>query len=289
MSKENLVIGGGGALGQALVKSLIERDEPVVIIDSNNADVIKKYPDTKKIKFIQKDFLDLDIDKEGIGEVSRVFQCAGIADHSFSENYPQIYWDQNFRITLKALHLVREYHVSKYIHPSSAAVYGRLRGAMREDMTREPVNAYGLCKKMEEDLIEFWGDKFGVNSIIFRIFNAYHLSASPHGVIGHFIRNSRQGKKNIVHQGHKRDFIHIQDVAEAMLIASEVDNDQTVFNLGYGKSTSIETVAKMIGKYELINNHDLPATDGWADMAKFTQYYDWRPSISIEEGLSGFL
>ena len=139
---------------------------------------------------------------------------------------------------------------------------------------------------------------FGLNYNILRFFTVYsenQPNTNTGGLmIGKFARLAKEGEPLTIHGDgeFKRDYIHVTDVARALIasIESKVKND--TFNVGTGKSVSVNTVVEVLKTFvpDLTTiNVEKPrgyAPETLADISKTKNLLNWSPKISILPGLS---
>lgn len=185
-------------------------------------------------------------------------------------------------------------HHSKIVYSSSSAVYGNPKQLPTpESYPRVPVNRYGMTKIVGERIISRHANG---GYVIFRIFNSYGPKCYRSYVTSDIIKKikSRRNPVRLLGTGEEaRDFIYIDDVVDAFIIA--INNDGSgVFNLGTGKATSIKMLASKIA--EIVGRNDIQFVfDGerrlgdfkinQADISRMKRELGFYPKISLEEGL----
>ncbi len=140
-------------------------------------------------------------------------------------------------------------------------------------------------------------EKYGLDITILRFANVY--GPRCHGVINDFLDKIQKNpsKLEIIGTGlQARDFVHVSDVVDAVLLSSMRENaiGQTL-NIGFGKTTKIIDLAKMILKIMKLSDKTLITTTGvswkgdidtiWFDISKAKRELNWNPKISIEDHL----
>ena len=162
---------------------------------------------------------------------------------------PQEYHDVNVRGTENLLKLAKEFGF-KLVYASSSSVYGDTEKIpIKENFERKPINPYGQTK-LDGELVAEKYSKIGVKAIGLRYFNIFGIgqTGSYAGVITKFMKNLDE-KKPLVINGdgtQVRDFIYVEDVAEANLVAMESKIDNGFFNIGTGMATSIKQLAHIM-------------------------------------------
>ena len=162
----------------------------------------------------------------------------------------------------------------------------------------KPHNPYAQSKIICEKICEGYYRDFGVPVIIFRPFNIYGPGQNSSFLIPGIIEQQKSGKILLKDPRPKRDFIHVSDIIYAVMLAIKLENPglQT-FNLGTGKSYSVEEIVNLIIKYYgkrtvvKYTNEYRPGEvlDTIADIRKISTVLKWSPSINIEKGLDALL
>jgi dTDP-L-rhamnose 4-epimerase len=163
-----------------------------------------------------------------------------------------------------------------------------------------PNSIYGFSKKAEQDMALIWGKLYKIPTVVLRGFNIYgprqSLSNPYTGVSAIFISRLKNNKEAVIFEDglQTRDFISVHDVVRAFLLALEKDDaNYQMFNIGSGKGTTIEEIAKVLSnlldKKNLINiNNEFRKNDirhCFADISKAKKLLGWEPQVSLENGL----
>jgi UDP-glucose 4-epimerase len=202
------------------------------------------------------------------------FTCVGE-----SVQNPAIYYQNNVTATLSLLEHMVEAGINKFIFSSSCATYGQPREIpISEEHPLNPISPYGRTKRMVEEIMADFGYAYGLSSVALRYFNA--AGADPDGQLGedhdpetHLIplvlQTALGRKEDIKIFGNDyetddgtciRDYIHINDLASAHLLALErlLNGDPGGnFNLGNGNGYSVMDV---IHKASEVTGKPIPFT-----------------------------
>lgn len=163
-----------------------------------------------------------------------------------------------------------------------------------------PANVYASTKLCQENLISSWCGSFGVVPVLYRLQNVYGVGQSlvnPYtGIVSLFARLASTGKSIPVYEDGNivRDFVYIDDVSAALLAGVVRSGPNTTpYDIGLGERTTIMTIARTIAKYyhapepHITNQfRDGDVRAAWADISVSTRALNWRPRISVEEGVS---
>jgi UDP-glucose 4-epimerase len=247
------------------------------------------------MQFVQADF-DSDESYRKLVELrpDAVVHCAGTSLVGPSIKHPSDYYNNNLAKTMNLLHIIMNaVPRARFIFSSSAAVYGEpVMTPCHEVDPKEPISPYGESKLMVEMILESYHRAYGLDYVAFRYFNA--CGADPQGRHGqepgatHIIARvleSVRDKKEFVLNGNTyptpdgtcvRDYVHVEDIARAHVLALYHKIPTGVYNLGSSKGTSnqeiIDTAAQITAQTVNVVSGDQRAGDPpilTADSAKF--------------------
>jgi UDP-glucose 4-epimerase len=245
-----IVTGGAGFVGNHLVKYLVKKGHNVTVIDNLHKGKKENLEDVfDKIEFFEIDIREYDVLRNCLKNADGVFHEAALTAVPESFLVPQEYCDVNVRGTENILKLAKEFGF-KLVYASSSSVYGdTTKIPIKENFGRNPINPYGQTKLEAEILAEKYS-KIGVKVIGLRYFNIFGVgqTGSYAGVITKFMKNIGE-KKSLIINGdgtQVRDFIYVEDVAKANLVAMESKVDSGFFNIGTGIATSIKELAQIM-------------------------------------------
>jgi GDP-4-dehydro-6-deoxy-D-mannose reductase len=137
---------------------------------------------------------------------------------------------------------------------SSAAVYGNSAGASALTVAaeRRPINLYGTTKALQEDVCTLARSSRGSSVSIARIFNVVGAPGDTWSVLPSLIARIEaapdRGVVRIANADCTRDFVHIDDVCEALLRAATQPNVAPVFNVATGTGTKISSLARRVAQ-----------------------------------------
>lgn len=290
-----LITGGCGFIGSYLVRRLIDLKNisRIVVLD------------IKDCEYENVDFIRMDIRDKNIAYIMRnidiVIHLAALIDVRESVLNPNLYHDINVNGTLNILDSCIKNHVSKIIFTSSAAVYGNpMYLPIDEKHPLNPLSPYGASKAASELYISAYHYSYNIDAVIFRLFNVYGYGQSSKyaGVIKIFMENALKNRPlEIFGDGFQtRDFIYVEDVIDAIIKSMKMDIDFNIFNIGSGKSLSINSLAKIFSKIldrELKIIHSKPRKGdirhSYANIDRAKKILGWVPKTSIEDGLRRML
>ena len=177
-----IVTGGAGFIGSHLCKYLISQGIKVTVIDNfstgneNNLKSIRS-----KITLINADICDVSID-DYFKNIDVVFNCAAMVGVKLATSKPLEVLDQNISNVRKILDLCRKNN-ALHVFISSSEVYGNsLDMPVSENSILVPVSPYGVSKIVGETYCSSFKRKYGINSIIIRLFNVYGPGQDTNGL-----------------------------------------------------------------------------------------------------------
>ena len=299
-----IVTGGAGFVGSHLTELLIKNGHFPIIIDNLNTGkfkYIKKFVDEGKADFIKLDIRNFSKLMK-LPKCSAVIHLAAIASVIESIDNPSFVNDVNVNGTLNVLEFCRKKKIKKFIFTSSAAIFGNNESKITESSPTVPTTVYGSSKLTGEQYCRIYSELFGITTIILRPFNIYgpRQNDTYAGVITKFLTRLAKNKPPIIFGTGKqtRDFIHAHDIARAFFLALHYKKTKfDVFNLGTGKSTSINTLARYFlnstKKHGMrpIHRKAIPGIIIYNSMnnTKLKKGLGLIPSVSLKEGISDLI
>jgi len=297
--KKYLVTGGSGFIGSHIVEQLIDENYEVIIVDnqSNGRNPIinskAKYHDIdiSCLSNIEK-IIDL------LGECNGVFHCAALIDVQESIEKPIKYENNNTMSTLNLLEATRKAKVKNFVYSSSAAVYGNSnKFPINEDCDTGPISPYGAQKYYGEVICKVYSELYGINTSCLRYFNVFgerqKIAGAYATVIGIFKHQISKNKPLTIRGdgNQKRDFIYVKDIANANIKAmtSEKSFDGEIFNIGSGKSYSINEIASFFGGEKVFIDAVKEPKESLANIQKSYNLLNWKPSIDVKDWIKSQL
>jgi UDP-glucose 4-epimerase len=288
--KRALVTGGSGFIGGAIAASL-RADNDVRTLDTD--------PDPPPgVTGIEGDVRDARAVDEAVEGVDVVFHQAAIVSVDRSIDEPVESHTVNATGTLRVLEAARR-HGARVVAASSAAVYGDPEEVpVAETAPLEPTSPYGLNKLALDHYLRLYHDLYGLDTVALRYFNVYgpgQTGGDYAGVIEAFLRAARSGEPLTVHGDgdQTRDFVHVDDVVRANLLAAETDAVGAAYNVGTGESVTVRGLAdrirRAVGSDSPVVHGD--ARDGdirhsRADLTRAREGLGYRPTVDLGEGLA---
>ena len=218
---------------------------------------------------------------------------AGLAEIIPSIKNPKKYFDNNVIGSLNVVEAAKKAKVKKFIYAASSSCYGTPKSFPTSEKSKIDLkHPYAVTKYMGEELIMKYASIFKMPNISFRFFNVYgprlNTSGQYSAVIANFLSQMKTKKPlTIVGNGKQtRDFIHVDDLANAFIKVIKSNLANRIYNLGSGKRTSINTIAKIFGgKRKFVPNRPGEPKNSLANISKAKKEINWKPKITIEEGI----
>jgi nucleoside-diphosphate-sugar epimerase len=291
-----LVVGGKGFIGAALTSRLQQFGAEIFTLGLKAKKVLPVNT-SNTVPHISVDLRDKNDLSEKLKQhrFSYVFNISGFIDHSafFADGRSVI--DSHYIGTLNLLEDVNHAELRRYIHIGSSDEYGKAAAPQREDQRESPISPYSAAKTATSHLIESLAvsDRFpGVNA---RFFLAYGPGQSIARFIPFIIRRCLEGIPFPTSEGGQlRDFCFIDDLVNGLLCcAIKKEAIGETINLASGRAISIREVVDLItniigsGKPNFGEHPYRPSENMalYADISKAVSLLNWKPKISLEDGL----
>ena len=292
-----LVTGGAGFIGSHIAEYLVRRGDDVTVLDNlitGSKENLTKISD--KINFVNGDIRDHKLLEELVSDTTGVFHEAALASVQQSFSMKDEYIDVNVTGTENIFKLAKEYGF-KIVYASSSSVYGNPKKIpVKEDDERKPINPYAKTKLDGEDLAKKYSE-IGVKVIGLRYFNVFGKRQSKEyaGVIKLFLQRIQQKKSPKINGDglQTRDFVHIDDVVKANVLAMDSDINHRFLNVGSGLPTSVLDLANLIIEVsglplEPIHgpelSGDVKATQ--SDIKLIRKLLNWEPKTKLDAWLT---
>ena len=301
-----MVTGAAGYIGGQTALMLKEQGYDVIGVD------LKPQPELLQnvfSQYLQTDFSDLQVlNNIAQHQPQAIVHCAGTSLVGPSLANPSYYYHNNFvKTKILADFLVDAKIVTRLIFSSTAAVYGDpIMTPCVETDPPMPISPYGESKLMTEMMLSSYNQAYGLDSVVFRYFNACgadHLVR--HGqaddathIIARILTSLRDnapfilnGKDYSTPDGTCiRDYVHVEDIAQAHILAINTDIPCGIYNLGNSVGTSnqeiIDMAATVTGRTPTIEVGAARLGDPvelTADAARFQQASGWTPRYTLRD------
>ena len=291
-----LVTGGAGFIGSHIVEYLVQRGDNVIVLDNlSNGKMQNISKVSDDINFVNGDVRDCNLVEQLVKYVDGVFHEAALVSVPESFKMQNEYFDVNVNGTENILKLAKEYGF-KIVYASSSSVYGNPKSVpIKEDDDRNPLNPYAKTKLEDELLAEKYSE-MGVHIIGLRYFNIFGRRQSKEyaGVIKLFLEKIQQNKAPIINGdgSQTRDFVYVEDVVKANILAMDSNIKYKFLNVGTGFSISILDLANVCIEasglsLKPVHGPQLPGDilDSKADLELIKKSLEWKPITKLEDWL----
>jgi UDP-glucose 4-epimerase len=259
-----LVTGGAGYIGSHTVKLLLARGHTVTVFDNLTMGHREAVPSECLTVGDLKDVDHLDHILV-VNRIEAVIHFAASAYVGESVTNPSKYYLNNLLNSLNLLERVRRHDIKRFVFSSTCATYGTPHVVpITEAESQKPINSYGQTKLAFEKMLADYAKPYGIGSVALRYFNASGCAADgtlgeDHTPESHLIPLVLQvalGKRNHIEiYGTDyptpdgtciRDYIHVEDLAEAHLLALEklTPGEAQAYNVGTGSGFSVREVIR---------------------------------------------
>jgi nucleoside-diphosphate-sugar epimerase len=289
-----VVTGGSGFIGSNIVKKLVSRGDDVTVIDNLNTGKEENLASVKnKIVFINDSILNLDLLEKQTQNIDGVFHQAALASVQDSFSKPEEYYNVNVNGTENILKLAKKNNF-KVVYASSSSVYGNPDTIpIKESDSKIPINPYAETKLEKEKLAKKYS-KMGVKVIGLRYFNVFGIGQSKEyaGVLKLFLEKIRDKLPPKINGDglQSRDFVYVEDVADANIMSMDSNINHEFFNVGTNTSITILDLAKTIIKSSGLDiepifgpslNGDVQRTIANIDLIQ--DKIGWKPTVFLEK------
>jgi UDP-glucose 4-epimerase len=302
-----IVTGGAGYIGGQTVLQLLDAGHSVLAIDR---DLHHSPLQDSEAKWLTGDFAgEVSLSAIKTFQPNAIIHCAGTSLVGPSMMNPEEYYDNNFVKTKRLCDfLIRENIKTRLIFSSSAATYGNpIMTPCQEVDPAEPISPYGESKLMIEYMLKSYQHAYGLDYVAFRYFNACGAdSQARHGqqpgathIIARVLEALRDRSGAFVLNGTDfetqdgtciRDYVHVEDLADAHILAIDRTIPSGVYNLG--TNTGYSNLQIIHGAIA-VTKQDLSYTTGprrpgdpaqlTADATKFMTVSEWKPRRGLED------
>ena len=293
--KRAIIIGGAGFIGSYVVRELRAQNYPVLVIDDLSTGSKERLPEDTPLTVCDirnyEELLSL------INEGDIIFHLAALVSVPLSIEKPLLAHEINIRGTYNVFEVARVKKAYGIVFSSSAAVYGNQEGIVSESIATLPQTPYGLHKLMGEQLATLYTNCFSLPTVALRYFNVYgkghHETGSYAPVIAKFLQQKRNNLPiTITGDGlQTRDFVHVEDVARANVMAIELLSAPKNYclNVCTGESYTIKKIAELVGgAIDFIPaRNEIKQSRG--DNTRIQEVLHWNATVTLEDGIKELL
>jgi UDP-glucose 4-epimerase len=281
-----VVTGGAGFIGSHVVDALVARGDEVTVIDDLSTGQRENVNPAARL-------LEHDIREPFEVEADTVFHLAAQADVVTSVERPTFDAEVNVIGLLRVLEAAGDAQV--VFTSTGGAIYGECERPAREGDPRQPLSPYGTSKLAGEEYLATWNRLYGARHVALRLANVYGPRQQPTlegGVIAIFLDRMGAGEETLVYGDglQSRDFVHVGDVARALLAAAGAKAG--VYNIGTGVDTKIVDLHALCrratgteGEPTFAEPRPGEILRSVLDPSAAERELGWRAEVDLEEGL----
>jgi UDP-glucose 4-epimerase len=298
-----VITGGAGLIGSHIADILSRSDYEVLILDNfsrgtygNIADAVR----SGRITVIEGDIKDRALVRKALEAADVVFHQAAIRITQCAAE-PRLAFEVLAEGTFNVLDAARQAGVRRVVAASSASVYG-LAEEFPTPENHHPYNnrtLYGAAKSFNEGLLRSFHDMYGLEYVALRYFNVYGPRMDTWGVytevLVRWMERVANGLSPLIHGDGSQtlDFVYVEDVARANVLAAAAQVTDAVFNIGTGVETSLAQLATALVS---VMGSDVGLEHGperkvnavrrrMADVSAAARDLGFVAEVSLEEGL----
>ena len=270
-----LVTGGAGFIGTNLIKRLLREKHEVTSIDNYSTGLEINHQ--VGCKYISRDIRILS-DYSPFGKFDVVYHLAAIARIQPSFQNPEEYFTVNANATMKLAKYCSTHNIPLIYAGSSSHHSGKFK------------NPYTFSKDIGEEIIQLFQQHYNLSGTITRFYNVYgphHLKEGGYTtLIGAWEKRIEEHQPLIIYgDGTKRrDFTHVHDIVDALLLILTKQTWGHTFELGRGKNYSVNEIANMF-KQQVIYKENKPgeAEVTLCDDTLAKEILGWDPKLNIKD------
>jgi UDP-glucose 4-epimerase len=293
-----LVTGGAGFIGSHVVRRLLEIGAGVRVFDDLSTGREENLIGVEADLQIG-DLRDINMLEMALRDIDEIVHLGAYISAPGSVKEPEVCYDINIMGSLRVLVAALQAGVKRVVLASSAAVYGDTDKPCSESQLPNPRSPYAASKISMEETAKVFTREYGLETVCLRFFNVFGPRQDPESpyaaVIPLFIHDLEAGNGiTILGDGKQtRDFVYVDDVVEAILMARY--RDAAVgksINIANGNSISILELAGILQdlypeapevQFGAPRQGDVRFSQ--ADITKAKQTLGYRPKTELEEGL----
>jgi len=302
--KRALITGGAGLIGSHIADKLItEGIEEIVVLDNftrGRRQNLEPAIASGNITLVDGDIRDMRFVEEVMDGIDIVFHEAAIRITQCAED-PRLAHDVLATGTFNLIEAAVKAKVKRFVSASSASIYGQAEEFPTTENHHPYSNRtiYGATKLYSEGLLRSFHEMYGLNYVALRYFNVYGPRMDAFGVYTEVMirwmeRLSKGQPCLILGDGAQTmDFIYVEDVARANLMAATSSITDNVINIASGTETSLNQLAETLGRVMGVKlppeygpaRKATPVFRRLADTRKAERMLGFKSQFSLEEGL----
>jgi len=302
--KRALVTGGAGLIGSHIADGLVvEGIEEIVVLDNlsrGRRQNLESAAARGKVTIIEGDIRDKDLVGRLMEGIDIVFQEAAIRVTQCAEN-PRLAHEVLATGMFNLLEAAVTAKVKRFVSASSASIYGQAEQFPTNEKHHGYGNRtiYGATKTYNEGLLRSFYEMYGLNYVALRYFNVYGPRMDAFGayteVMIRWMERLAKGQPCLIDGDGSQtmDFIYVDDIARANLMAANSSLTDEVLNIATGTETTLTELAILLGRTMGIDRAPeygpvrkaTPVFRRQADVSKAERQIGFKAKVSLEGGL----
>ncbi len=290
-----IITGATGAIGTALVDTLIKNNIEVLVLTRENSkrnDNIPEHP-LVSIRYCSLDGLnELQNDTDKAYDVFYHFAWMGASGSGRHNMYMQ---NENVKYALDAVALAKRFGCHTFVGAGSQAEYGRVEGLLKPETPTFPEMGYGYAKLCAGQMTRDYAHQLGMKHIWVRILSVYGPNDGKQSMVMSTIDKLKAGEVPQFTKGEQMwDYLYSGDAAEAFRLLGNKGIDGKTYVLGSGQARPlaeyIETIRNVVSPDAEIALGAIPYAEKQvmylcADVSDLQRDTGWTPKVSFEEGI----
>lgn len=290
-----LVTGATGFIGSALVNKLVEQGVQVTCL-TTNTHAARMNPAARYLRVNQFNSAELLKVLQGFS-TDVVFHLAAYGVRPEDRDPLKMLENNTYAITA-LLMAIKDWPIKAFIYSGSCAEYApiKTRSPIQETHPILPESIYGAAKAAAGIYGASLAASLNLPFTLLRLFGVYGTGEASYRLVPHLIHTLNKGNVAPLSVGQQiRDFLHINDVIDALLIAVGLPKKINIYNICSSISVTVREVAQNVAllmqcSEELLNFGALPYRENevmWlvGDNTAFSQATGWSPKISLQDGI----
>lgn len=299
--KKVFVVGGAGFIGLHVVDRLLEEGWTVRIFDNmvrGDRDRASELVATGRVDVVDQDIRNGAAVLAAMRGFDYVINLAADSiNKSVADPYSSL--DINVVGTHNVAAAAAAVGVKRVVYASSASVYGDPEKLpMHEDDKLNPLTPYCIGKRTGEDILAYYERRAGLSWIALRFFNVYgegqKTTAYYTSVINHFVNRLKRGEAPVIDGEGKQsmDFIHVTDIARAVVLALTSEQANMPINVGTGIDTTVEQLARILiaavgsDVEPEFNPRDVLVSRRAADITRAKDVLGFEALVDVNDGMT---
>jgi UDP-glucose 4-epimerase len=295
IERRTLVTGAGGFVGANLVRRLLSDGHAVAATVRPGGDLWRLGGLEREVELCEVELRDEEMVRRAV-RATRPEWLFHLATHPYGEEALESQVTTNLLATASLLRASAEVGCEAFVHAGTSLEYGHKDHAPAEDELPDPNTEYALAKAAATMLCRHVSRSSGLPAVTLRLYSVYGPYEHPRRLIPTLVAHGLRGAlPPLANPDTQRDFVAVDDVVEAFVLAAAAENPEpgAVYNIGTGVGTSLAEVVELARRTLGIEAEaewgSLPPrrwdTAVWvADSRKARARLGWAPRLELERG-----